>query len=96
MAFRRILEGWKEHASFIYRSRQLEGVLNYLDHLLESYLQMVDNCEVETVDGSQQASFILGVTTALPNGGRSSTVERETEWQEHLGAFRATVVSTKM
>lgn len=96
MAYRRIIEGWKDHASVLYRGQQLVGVNRYLDDLLGSYLQMVDDAEVENVDGCQQASFILNVNTAMPNGGKcESRLERETPWQEKLGDFKDEVISTR-
>ncbi|CAH6420416.1 Hypothetical protein HVR_LOCUS1186 [uncultured virus] len=96
MAYRRIVEGWKDHASLLYRGRQLDGVNRYLDNLLNSYIQMVDDAGSEIVVGCQQASFILDVNTAMPNGGKcNSRVDRETAWQEKLGNFKDELNSTQ-
>lgn len=98
MAYRRIIDGWKDHASAIYDGSQLSEINNYLDRLSSSYLQMVDDAEIEPNNGPShgQASFILNINTAMPNGGKSNCrVERETEWQEKLGDFKDELNSTR-
>lgn len=96
IAYRRIIDGWKDHAAYLYRDRQLDQLNTYFDNLLRSYIRMVDDADIEMVAGTSQASFILDINTAMPNGGKcQSRVDHETDWQEKLGNFKDEVNSTR-